>query len=1275
MARVSPVRSCVDIFEQVHDAALDVAGVIEVQVGLRLRAPTPRTVTPPARLAATGPASENDRRPALLHGKPLVLPDDAPATLTEALVGSAAADDGRGTTYVLADGGEDRQTYRDLLADAARVLPGLRERGLRPGDSVLLHCDDNRNFVTGFWACLLGGFVPTPIAVAPTYRWEHVANRRIHDAWRFLDHPPLLTDRHMASQVALLRQLWDTAAVDIVAIEDLWAPEPATDLYAAGPEHPAVHLLTSGSTGVPKCVRHPHRTIVTRAYANAAANDFGPADVTLNFMPLDHVAGMVMHNLRDVILGCAHVNARTDSFIADPLRWFDWIERYRITNTSAPNFVITLVTKLADEIGRRTWDLASLRDITNGGEAIVSTTTHEFLRLLAPHGLAPDVMRPAWGMSEMCGGAVHSTLRGDDESAGVVTIDTWATDGTLTFLPAREPGHPTFTEVGVPAPGTSLRIVDSTDDVLPEDRIGRLQVRGPTRMVGYYRNPAADAASTTADGWFDTGDLGFVHNGRLVMTGREKDLIVIRSANYPCHEIESVVERVAGVLPTYAAAGSEHDAETGTDELIVFCVLTTADPAGRQRVLRDVGAQLAKEIGLTPRRVIPVPREVFPKTSAGKIERQRLLADYHAGRFDDEIAVVAASPESVVGTGAPWSFRTGWIPAAAVPGPPPSGVWVVFDHGDTAERIRASRRGPVVLVRPSTAWQRRSAVDYRIDPADQAQHDELLSAVRRDHGAIGAVVHGWATVPLADTAAAYEQGIERSALSLHRLIKACADATPRLLVLTVGACPVDADDPVEPVYATVTGVVRTANAERGAPWVRQLDLRPDDPDPASAILVELGERGGDDIVAYRAQRRLVTRIRPLPPPPADAAHRIRPGGVYLLTGGLGGIGFELARSLLSRYGTRLILNGRSEPAGERAARLARLAALGDVTYVRADVADADALRAGVAAAERRFGHDLDGVIHLAGADITGAWADPQAHLLTRENAAEFRRMYHAKVGGLRAVARLLVDREDALLVVFSSVNGYFGGTAFGAYSSASSFLPAFVEHWRRRGRAAQCQAWSLWATADGTAPGAAALEHHGFRVIEPGAGVELFLAALAAPDAHVLVGLDDTRDDIARAIDPAGLTDVDIVVTYRGADTVTSAAVRAAVVAVVGTDTVGVRVAPVVGTTDADVGADVPHEPVGDLERAVAEIWRMALRRRSVVGRDEHFFDLGGNSLAAMRLVDRLNAAFGGGLTLQDLYERPTVGEVAWEISTRTGTATRIAFGGSDQENGNARPR
>jgi acyl carrier protein len=279
---------------------------------------------------------------------------------------------------------------------------------------------------------------------------------------------------------------------------------------------------------------------------------------------------------------------------------------------------------------------------------------------------------------------------------------------------------------------------------------------------------------------------------------------------------------------------------------------------------------------------------------------------------------------------------------------------------------------------------------------------------------------------------------------------------------------------------------------------------------------------------------------------------------------------------------------------------------------------------------------------LAGAGFGHYWQDLGAHLLTTEDTAEFGRMFHAKVTGTSVIAEVLRDRPDALLVLFSSVNGYFGGTGFGAYSSASGFLPAFAAHWRRLGRPVQCQSWSRWATGEGGGASREALRRHGYREIDPELGVRLFRTALALPAEHVLIGLDDRNEHIARELDPASLGPLQVTVSYGGQ--VPADQVRRAVVSAVGAG-VAVRVEQ---TEDGARGSEAP-EPLGETEQAVAQIWQATLRP-AALNRADHFFEQGGNSLIAMRLVDRLNVAFDVQLTVQHLYDHPTVAKLAQAI-------------------------
>ncbi|CAM5497335.1 SDR family NAD(P)-dependent oxidoreductase [Streptomyces californicus] len=304
-----------DAVARLRAAAESVTGVEEAAPLLRREARLDRARPAAPRPADALPAAAGP--PAVAYGGDL--PDDPgfPTTLQEALRLAAELAPEQGIVY-LTDGDERFQSYSRLLDDAQRLLTGLRSTGIAPGESVLFQFGDNRAFITAFWACVLGGYLPTPVGAAPGYDRENAVTTKLRNAWQLLDRPLILTDSTLAPAVAKLSALWDADDLRVAVVEELCDGPRSTDWFPATPDSPAVHLLTSGSTGVPKVVRHASRSILARTRAVAAVHGFDSDEVALNWMPLDHVGGIIMWSVRDVVLRCRHVNATIDAFLADP---------------------------------------------------------------------------------------------------------------------------------------------------------------------------------------------------------------------------------------------------------------------------------------------------------------------------------------------------------------------------------------------------------------------------------------------------------------------------------------------------------------------------------------------------------------------------------------------------------------------------------------------------------------------------------------------------------------------------------------------------------------------------------------------------------------------------------------------------------------------------------------------------------------------------------------------------------------------------------------------
>ncbi|PPS81432.1 SDR family NAD(P)-dependent oxidoreductase [Streptomyces sp. MH60] len=1245
---------------------LDAAAV--ARRGLRAAEP-PRPDRGAPRAAEPAPAARGtdpDLPPVELYGGDLRLPDDAPRTLQEGLRRAAELAPDKGTVYIRTGREDVLQTYRELLEEAQHVLGGLRAAGLRPGDAALFVFDDNRGYLTAFWACVLGGFVPTPVAVATTYATENETNRKLLGAWRLLDRPVLVTDAGTAEALAGVRRLWDEPDVRVLTVEELAAHPADKDWFPADWDSPVLNLLTSGSTGVPKCVQHTNSSVVSRSFAVARHCGLTEDDISLIWMPFDHVT-VAFYNIRDVFLRCLHVNAKIEHFLADPLLWFDWADRYRATNTWAPNFAMAMVNERAADIAGRSWDLSCLREITNGGEPVIAATSHRFLALLAPHGLPADAMVPAWGMSETCSGITYTRQSLDDPAAGTVAVDPASFGESVRHLPPDHPDAVVLSRVGRPVPGVRLRIVDEDGTVLPEGRMGELRVTGATIMARYFGNEEANREAFDDQGWFRTGDLAFVTDGEVVIAGRRKDQIIVRGINYMAHELESVVERVDGVRVTFSAAAGVREPGAATDQLVVFFVPVSWDADALAATKEQARAILVRESGIAPDLLVPVTEGEFHKTASGKIQRAALVADLRSGRFADRVADPAAEEDPAPDT---WFTTRQWVPlddtAPPADGAGP-GVTVVL--GEDADLERLGLDGPFVAVRRGGAFAQELPYRYRVPVADRAELKRLLASVTERYGAIGTVVHALSLARSGEPA----ERLATATAELTALLAALADGDsgrPRLLVLTSGAFHVRGGDRVDLGTCALPGFVRTAIGEAAPLPVKQLDLPAADPGSwAAALRAELRAPQRTGLVAAREGVRLQPRLAPLDtggpdgPAPADP---VTPGGLYLVTGGLGGIAHDIAGYLLASYGVRLLLVGRSPAEGDRGERLAALARLGEVAYERLDVADADAVGAAIGAAEQRWGRPLDGVLHLAAADPTGQWADLDRHLIVNESPEVYAEQYRAKVEGTLALARALEDRPDASLVLFGSVNGEFGGHSFGAYATASSFLAGFAEHWHHdRGRRVHCLAWSQWTGVGMNRDRSqAAAEHRGFRSIDPDTGLRLFLESTALPGPYTIVGLDPRNPAVVAELVPQRLRVGEIVLAYV-ADGADPGALRDAL-ATGPASPVPVRLVPVpriprdaYGEVDAArLLADTAPErarrratpPREGLESELARLWSDALVRADV-GRDESFFELGGNSLRATRLLALTEQKLGVRVTTQELYENPTVAGMATVVA------------------------
>ncbi len=661
--------------------------------------------------------------PAISHGAPLEIADDAPRNLVEALRRAAARWPDHGMIYLQPDGAEITQSYPDLLDDAARILAGLRGLELKPRDPVILQLAHAQDFIPAFWGCVLGGLVPVPLAVAPTYDGAaHSAVNRLLNAWQMLEAPLVLASAAIAPDIHALGH-GTYAGLRVTAIEDLRQCAPDHRTHESASDDVTLLLLTSGSTGQPKAVMQSHHSLLGRSAGTAQMNDFSNQDISLNWMPLDHVGGVVMFHVRDVYLGCQQIHAPIAQVLQQPLQWLDWIEHYRATITWAPNFAYGLINDRAEEVAQRRWALSSMQFVLNAGEAIVSKTTRRFLQCLKPHGLSPTCMFPAWGMSETSSAVTFSRS---------FSLEDTADDDT-------------FVSVGTPIPGVSIRIVDAQGTLASEGVIGRLQVTGEPVTSGYYQLPNLNTEAFTADGWFHTGDLGMLCDRQLTITGREKD-VIINGVNYYSHEIEALVEAVDGVEVSYTAACAVRVAGGDTDRLAIFFSPSAGDDNGQQpdvlELLGHIRQQVLQHSSVNPTYILPLSTAEIPKTAIGKIQRTALKQRFEAGDYRSELKRIDILRGNA-NTMPDWFYRKIWrrtawrydhhrVMSNALP---PACSLIFVDRlglGQEVARSLTEANGRRVIVEAGDAFTRLGKDHFHIDPTNSEHYRDMVVAIAEE---------------------------------------------------------------------------------------------------------------------------------------------------------------------------------------------------------------------------------------------------------------------------------------------------------------------------------------------------------------------------------------------------------------------------------------------------------------------------------------------------------------------------------------------------------------
>ncbi|MBU2985630.1 amino acid adenylation domain-containing protein [Saccharophagus degradans] len=569
------------------------------------------------------------------------------STLVESLLAAAKTD--KGIIFVTSEKDEDILLYSVLLNNAKCILNRLREMNVEKGDEVVFQFWSLKNFICTYWACLLGGYVPVPLALSK----QADGAQKLFNIWKQLDNPWLITDENKTLPLLASHaepnsddaNLWKSsiATRSLTPSFETFENIPNIELPVVDEEDIAFIQFSSGSTGTPKGVVLTHANLLANINDLLGAVEINGNDVFLSWKPISHDFGMIAFHIAPVVAAVPQVRIPMETYLWSPVIWFQMVHKYRATILGSPNFGYRHFLKFYKRRSAKAfnWDLSCVKTIINGAESISASLCHEFLNEMEQYGLRAESMRPGYGLAEASLVVSLSNL-GDGVREISVHREKMNMGEKVEILDAQNEHAVQLVDCGPIFPSTEVRITNAEREVLNDGVIGQIEIRGANVTSGYYNNADATAKAIDKDGWVNTEDLGFINNGRLVFATRIKEMIILGGVNYFPHDIEKSILRIKGdeALNHYVACSIP--STCGESEQLAVFVYYKKNIADFKEISDEISEIVADSFGIKVDIVLPV--RSIPKTTSGKVQRYVLKNQYLTGEFDDTLRALGIAP-------------------------------------------------------------------------------------------------------------------------------------------------------------------------------------------------------------------------------------------------------------------------------------------------------------------------------------------------------------------------------------------------------------------------------------------------------------------------------------------------------------------------------------------------------------------------------------------------------------------------------------------------------
>ena len=553
-------------------------------------------------------------------------------TLPAALAHHAETIPDQRFTRFLKSGAEVKsRTFVEAWEAATQWAALFAERGLLRGDRIIIALPNSDAFVGAYYGALVAGCVPAPIAPLRRIEENDSYLQIVNDRARFIGAKAIVVaeDQLRITNYELLRN------ISILSDSHL---DPAHTLtaIASAPDDLALIQFTSGTLGRPKAVMLSQRALVAQVCLLRDRLELFDRfkERGVSWLPLFHDMGLIGFLLTPGYAGGEINLMPPEDFVLRPTLWLKALTEHRATITGGPPSAFALCAKRVKDSDVGQYDLSPLRVALVGAEMVTRESVTAFVEKFGPAGLRASALIPTYGLAENCLAVTMPPLK---SSPAFDVIDAVAlADGKA--VPDRD-GSPAnarwFASVGAPLPGVSIRIVDESGSDLPERQIGEVLVQSDCVMEGYFGNEM-DTQSAIRNHWLYTGDLGYLADGNLHITGRKKEVIIVGGRSYYPDDVEQVVSGVAGVRMDRAVAVGIEDVELATEKLIVLAETDRAEAAEREALRLNIRHALI-DAGYPVGDVILLKPKSIQSTLTGKLKRIDCKARYVTGEFDNGV--------------------------------------------------------------------------------------------------------------------------------------------------------------------------------------------------------------------------------------------------------------------------------------------------------------------------------------------------------------------------------------------------------------------------------------------------------------------------------------------------------------------------------------------------------------------------------------------------------------------------------------------------------------